>query len=166
MFLMLRGRVHVIPFIYQLSKTHSGSCWRRVGIFGSRTLGNVFWLSGSDVPLLLDHLHVLHQGSSIFELRVSRSSKKLSIFSIASLMSTIGQRFSPSRSVCALFHYPKEAVQKSQLLQSMKFCFSETVPSAKSVAVFEVGSQVQYRLSNFCRVNTTFTLRSGNKKHN
>ncbi|KRY09266.1 hypothetical protein T12_15920 [Trichinella patagoniensis] len=83
------------------------------------------------------HIRECVLSSSIFELRVSRSSKKSSIFSIASLMSTIGQRFSPSRSVCALFHYPKEAVQKSRLLQSMRFCFSETVPSAKSVAVFQ-----------------------------
>ncbi|XP_003367290.1 hypothetical protein Tsp_14660 [Trichinella spiralis] len=88
-------------------------------------------------PCYWIHLHVVHQGSSIFELSVCRSSKKSSIFSIASLMSTIGQRFSPSRSVCALFYYPKEAVQKSRLLQSMRFCFSETVLSAKSVGVFQ-----------------------------
>ncbi|XP_003381548.1 hypothetical protein Tsp_07226 [Trichinella spiralis] len=79
-----------------------------MAIFGSRTLGNVFWLSGSDVPLLLDSF---------------------------------------ARSASGF----QEAVQKSQLLQSMKFCFSETVPSAKSVAVFEPKED--------CRVFVYFTLK-------
>ncbi|KRX18376.1 hypothetical protein T07_10364 [Trichinella nelsoni] len=67
-------------------------------------------------PCYWIHLHVLHQSSSIFELRVSRSSKKSSIFSTASLMSTIGQRFSPSRSVCALLHYPKYLSDRQWLM--------------------------------------------------
>ncbi|KRY25789.1 hypothetical protein T01_9535 [Trichinella spiralis] len=44
-------------------------------------------------PCYWIHLHVLHQGSSIFELSVCRSSKKSSIFSIASLMSTIDRQW-------------------------------------------------------------------------
>ncbi|KRY46134.1 hypothetical protein T03_5684 [Trichinella britovi] len=125
---------------------------RRVGMYqSSKLVLKSLPIMKISIVLLYFQLWKSHIGecalsSSIFELRVSRSSKKSSIFSIASLMSTIGQRFSPSRSVCALFHYPKylsdrqwqiEAVQKSRLLQSMRFCFSETVPSAKSVAVFQ-----------------------------